>query len=48
VTSALSEGEECIADRQPIYITYVDQKELARVVGRESVPLLESRLLAVK
>jgi streptogramin lyase/thiol-disulfide isomerase/thioredoxin len=32
----------------PTYIAYVDQKELARVVGRESVPLLESRLLAVK
>jgi streptogramin lyase len=29
----------------PTYITYQDQKELARVVGRESVPLLESRLL---
>jgi thiol-disulfide isomerase/thioredoxin len=32
----------------PTYIAYVDQKELARVAGRESVPLLESTLLPVK
>lgn len=32
----------------PTYITYYDQKEVARVVGRESVPVLESRLLPVK
>lgn len=32
----------------PTYIAYQDQKEVARVVGRESVPLLESKLLPLK
>jgi virginiamycin B lyase len=32
----------------PTYITYVDQKEVARVGGRESVPVLESRLLPAR
>jgi len=32
----------------PTYITYFDQKEVTRVVGRESVPVLEARLLPVK
>ncbi len=32
----------------PTYITYYDQKEVARVVGRESVRELESKLLPVK
>jgi virginiamycin B lyase len=32
----------------PTYITYVDQREVARVVGRESVPVLESKLLPAK
>jgi virginiamycin B lyase len=32
----------------PTYITYQEQKETARVVGRESVPVLESKLLPAK
>jgi virginiamycin B lyase len=32
----------------PTYITYQDQKEVARVVGRESVAVLESKLLPAK
>jgi len=32
----------------PTYITYYDQKEVARVVGRESVPVLDSKLLPAR
>jgi thiol-disulfide isomerase/thioredoxin len=32
----------------PTYITYYDQKEAARVVGRESVPVLDAKLLPAR